>query len=92
MPQFFALARSTAVVSLSDEGGNDLQTVIAPTNGRVGADKSALLFDRSNGQVALSGISLENAGYDLPTGSSKESTATKNRRESHKEKGKIKTS
>ena len=85
-------SNSTAVVSLSDEAGNDLQTVMAPTNGRIGADKSTLLFDRSNGQVALSGISLENAGYDLPKGSSKESMATKNRREPHKEKGKIKAS
>jgi len=83
---------SSAVVSLSDEEGTDLHRVLATNATRTSEDKSAILFERSNGQVLLSGITLENGSFVLPKASGTNGSAnTKNRPEPRKEKGKTKT-
>jgi hypothetical protein len=84
-------SNSSAVVSLSDEAGNDLQSVLATVANRSAANKSILSFDRSNGQLALTGIALSDSGYDLPRSNSKAPASTKNQRESRKVKGKSKS-
>ena len=57
-------SNSTAVVSLSDEAGNDLQTVMAPTNGRVGRvvqedAVGAVAVHRSLGHVRTDQVALD---------------------------------
>jgi len=81
---------STAVVSLSDGSGKDLQSIITTANSSSQED-AKLLFDKANGQAALTGVSLFDRGYDLPRSGTIESANTKNRRESHKGKTKTKT-
>jgi hypothetical protein len=82
---------STAVVTLSDEAGKDLQSVIATMASHTSDEDAKLLFGKANGQSALTGLALPNQGYDIPGSNSGKPAYTKNRRESHKEKTKTKS-
>jgi hypothetical protein len=80
---------STAVVTLADQAGKDLQSVMATTASNTSEEEAKLLFGKANGQTALTGVTLENHDYDLPGSGSNKPAYTKNRGESHK--GKIKS-
>jgi hypothetical protein len=81
----------TVVVTLGDEAGKQLLSILAISTSRTFGDKSTLLFDRSNGRATLTDIALQNARYALPNGGSKQPWYTKNRNGSDQDKQKVKS-
>lgn len=58
-----------AAVSIVDENGRIVHSVMAMINGSIAKGKAELVFDRSGDRRVLSGIAMSDSGVTLPTNS-----------------------
>ena len=63
--QIIADAAGGSVVTISDDKGNALQTMVATGSGSTARGKSELVFERRGNERFLVGISLPDRGYRL---------------------------
>ena len=73
------IAAGGALVTIVDNEGNHLQSVLAVSNGDVSVGKAELRFDKQNGQRSLVGISLPNSGLQIGGARVQATTLTRNK-------------
>ena len=74
-----SIAAGGALVTIVDNEGNHLQSVLAVSNGDVSVGKAELRFDKQNGQRSLVGISLPNSGLQIGGARVQATTLTRNK-------------